>query len=261
MRIHIIYLLSVFSLALSAQPKVVAHRGASQMAPENTVASVQMAYLMNADAAEIDVYLSADEEVMVNHDKNTYRTSAGTSDYLIAETNSDVLSQVDVGAWKDPKFKGETMPFLRDILVLVPAGKRLVIEIKCGPEIIPALQKVIAESGKLEQCDFISFSWETICQVHTAFPNNASYFLKMMPFRLRKSMKDAAEVGLTGVNLYYKIINKRRMAYAQELGLDVWCWTVDAPKVFNKMKKLGLSAITTNCPSLYTSNKYRLPSE
>ena len=250
----------VTSVLLSAQVKVIANRGASRLAPENTVASAQLAYQLNADAVEVDVYLSVDDEVMVNHDKNTYRTSAGKTDYVLSETRSDLLNSVDVGAWKSLKYKGEKLPYLRDILALVPEGKRLVIEIKCGSEIIPALKQVLDESGKIAQCDFISSSWETIQQVHIEFPQNPCFYLKMYPWGLEKKMREVAEIGLSGVNLYYKIINKRRMALAQDLGVDVWCWTVDKPRDFVKMKKLGLVAITTNCPSLFTYSDFRLPS-
>lgn len=259
MRISLTLLLWAFIVLATAQVRIIAHRGASRLAPENTIAAVQLAYQLNADAVEVDVQLTADDEVMVHHDKTTYRCSGGTSDYVLAETHSTTLNQVDVGHWKDPKFKGEMLPYLRDVLLLVPEGKRLVIEVKCGPEIIPALQQVLAESGKQAQCDFIGFSWETICLIHDAFPDNAAYFIRKMPWRLKKKMQEAAAVGLTGVDLHYKTVNKRRITLAQEMGLDLICWTLDKPRDVKKMKKLGLSAITTNCPSLYTVNKYRLP--
>lgn len=240
-----------FSVGLMAQVKLIAHRGASYIAPENTLASVRLAYELGADAAEVDVYLSADHYVMVNHDKTTRRTSAGQYNYNIAKTDAATLNQVDVGTWKDPKYACETLPYLRDVLALVPQGKQLVVEIKCGPEIIPALTKVINESAKIEQCLFISFSWKTICAVHTAFPDNECYYLKMMKPGLKSKMKKAAAEGLSGVNLYHKIIDKKISAYAESLGLDLFCWTVDEPDDFRRMEQLGVVGLTSNRPSLF----------
>ena len=81
---------------------LVAHRGASFLAPENTVASAQLAWELGADAVEVDVYLSKDGVIMVNHDKDTKRT--GGESWVIAETESVQLRKLEVGSYKDKKY-------------------------------------------------------------------------------------------------------------------------------------------------------------
>jgi glycerophosphoryl diester phosphodiesterase len=248
---NIIITLSIIliSVPVIAQNYYIAHRGASYLAPENTVASAKLAWELGADAVEIDVHLSADNRVMVIHDSDTKKTSMGESNYVISETKSDVLRKLDVGSFKDDKYIGEKIPFVEEILETVPKDKTLVIEIKCGEEVLPALVKAIDQSGKADQLVFISFGWETIQQTKKTFPLNKCYYLRMNPVGLKTKMKEAAEFGLDGVNLYHKIINKNVMKLSDELSLEVLTWTVDDPETVKRLNKLGVYKITTNRPA------------
>ncbi|MDA3818126.1 MAG: glycerophosphodiester phosphodiesterase family protein, partial [Prolixibacteraceae bacterium] len=122
-----------------AQNTFIAHRGASYLAPENTLASAKLAWELGVDAVEVDVYLSADNRVMVIHDKTTKRTSGDGTNYKVAKTNSDVLRTIDVGSYKSEKYSGEKIPFIEEIIETVPDKKTLVIEIKYGAEVLPVL--------------------------------------------------------------------------------------------------------------------------
>lgn len=247
-QINLLTMLLFVSVALSAQNYYIAHRGASYFAPENTLASVKKAWELGADAAEIDIHLSADNRVMVIHDANTKRTSMGKSQLEIAGSTSEELRKIDVGTFKSEAFAGEKIPFIEEILQTIPEGKTLVIEIKCGPEVLPTLQKAINESGKINQLVFISFGWETILETQKVFGNNQCYYLKMLPFGLNRKMKLAAQNGLAGVNLYHGIVNKRVIKKAEKLDIEVLAWTVDDVKTAKKLNKLGVQKITTNRP-------------
>lgn len=233
---------------VNAQNTFIAHRGASYMAPENTLASAKLAWELGVDAVEVDVYLSADNRVVVIHDKTTKRTSGGQANYKVAKTNSDVLCGVDVGAYKSDKYAGEKIPYIEQIIKTVPEGKTLVVEIKCGAEILPALKKAVGQSGKKGQIVFISFGWKTILETQKVFPENKCYYLKMFSAGLARRMRLAAKNGLTGVNLNHKIINSKVMQRANELGLEVLAWTVDEPAEAKRLNGLGVTKITTNRP-------------
>lgn len=239
---------------LTAQVQIIAHRGASHIAPENTLASVKLGYELNADAVEIDIYLSADNEVMVHHDKTTKRTSGGKTNYNISKTAADTLHSIDVGTWKHEKYATERLPYLRDVLALVPEGKRLIIEIKCGTEVIPALIQVVEESGKMTQCDFISFGWKTISEVHAAFPENDCYYIKVKTWRIKGLINKTSEAGLAGLTLHHKRVNKRVIRLAKQADVAIYCWTVDKSEDFQRMEKLGVIGITTNRPDLFVGN-------
>ena len=232
---------------LMAQTSIIAHRGASFLAPENTVVAAKLAWELGADAVEIDVHLSKDKRVMVNHDKTTHKT--GGKNFLVKNTSSADLRKLDVGKWKSDEYAGEKIPFVEEVIETVPSGKTLVIEIKCGSEVLPALKKAVETSDKLNQIVFISFGWKTIVDTKAMFPKNACYWLSGTGIGLNKRMKQSAEIGLDGVNLKYSVINEKVMKRAEKLELDVLSWTIDDPKEAARLINLGVSGITTNRPA------------
>jgi len=245
-------IISIFLLAIgfqvSSQQMFIAHRGASYLAPENTVAAANLAWELGADAVEVDVHLSKDNRVMVIHDKDTKKTCSGKKNLVIAKTPSILLRDLDAGIWKGEEFKGEKIPFLREIIETVPEGKTLVVEIKCGSEVLPAIQRCVERSGKLEQIVFISFGWETIVDTKEQFPGNKCYWLSALKPGLKKKIRQAAELGLEGINLRHSIIDKNMVALAQENNLEVLTWTVDDPEEAKRLTDLGVTGITTNRP-------------
>ncbi len=249
MRIFIIIAVILqFSLFTKAQTLVIAHRGSSFLAPENTISSAKLAWEQNADAVECDIYLTKDNRVMVMHDSDTKRTTGQS--HKLAGTNSDVLRTLDAGVWKDPKYKGEKIPFLDELIATVPEGKKLVVEIKCGPEIFPFLKKIVKSSGKKKQLVFIAFDWETIVKAKRLFAKNACYWLSSSATSVEQKLPDIKKNKLDGVNLYNKIVNKDLMLKAQSAGVTVLSWTIDDPDEAKRLVQLGISAITTNRPDL-----------
>ncbi|MEW6306614.1 MAG: glycerophosphodiester phosphodiesterase family protein, partial [Verrucomicrobiota bacterium] len=115
-------LLAGFS-ATSGAVEIIAHRGASYDAPENTMASVKLGWKQKADGVEIDIWLTKDGKIILLHDENTKRTTG--VDKKVHEQTFDELRRQDAGSWKDPKFKGEKLPTLDEVLKTVPKGKRL----------------------------------------------------------------------------------------------------------------------------------------
>ena len=111
---------------MSLPVEIIAHRGASHAAPENTLAAARLAWSENADAMEADFRLTADGQIVALHDETTRRV-AGTA-HVVAETSLAELQQLDVGRWKDPQFAGESPPTLGQLLETVPEGKRFLAE-------------------------------------------------------------------------------------------------------------------------------------
>jgi len=247
MKLHFTLIAFLMVQNISAQ-KIIAHRGASYLAPENTVASAKLAWQLGADAVELDIYLSKDNRIMVIHDKDTKRTCSEKKNHIIEKTPSMVLRDLDAGSWKGDEFKGEKIPFLKEIIETMPDGKNVVVEIKCGSEVLPALKRCIEKSGKSSQIIFISFGWETILNTQKEFPNNRCYWLHYSKIGLGKKMKQAAENGLAGVNLKHSIIDKEIIEMAKENNLEVLAWTVDDPVRAKELTEIGVTGITTNRP-------------
>lgn len=226
--------------------EIIAHRGASYLAPENSVASSKLAWELGADAVECDIYLSADNRIMVNHDGTTKRTSG--KDYTIKNTPSDTLRKLDIGFLKDPKYKGEKIPFLEEIIQAVPAGKELVVEIKCGSEVLPELKKTINSYGKDRRFVFIGFDFQTISDTKKAFPQNPCYWLCSNADLLKKNLPLVPKAGLEGISLSWNIISKEVVNEAGKLNLELFSWTVDNPEEAKRLISYGVKGITTNRP-------------
>ena len=148
------YSLIIGASGCTRSVEIIAHRGASHLAPENTMASVMLGWEKGADV-EVDVYLTKDNRIVAIHDETTKRT-AGV-ELKVAEMTSQELRKLDVGSFKSEEFAGEPIPFLADIVETIPPGRKLYIEIKCGQEILPFLQQLLAESGKMSQVVIIGF--------------------------------------------------------------------------------------------------------
>ena len=235
-------------LNMTAQNTFIAHRGASFLAPENTVAAAKLAWELGADAVEVDIHLSKDNRIMVIHDKDTKRTCSGKKNLTVADSPSTLLRDLDAGIWKDPKYKGEKIPFLTEIIETVPTGKTLVVEIKCGSEVIPPLVREIEKCKKKEQIVFIAFDWKTMVEVKKTFPQNKCYWLSSSKNGLHKKIVESAENGLDGVNLQYSIIDEEIVKIAKANKLEVLSWTVDDPAEAKRLTELGVTKITTNRP-------------
>lgn len=138
--------LSLSQTAAAPNPLVIAHRGSSAQAPENTLPAFQLAWAQGADGIEADFQLTKDGHIVCFHDKDTERL-AGRQLALAAATLEE-LRQFDVGSiqpqaaeralrsWNDEKYKIVRIPTIAEVFATVPRGKKIFIEIRCGPAII-----------------------------------------------------------------------------------------------------------------------------
>ncbi|PID91393.1 MAG: glycerophosphodiester phosphodiesterase [Bacteroidetes bacterium] len=237
-------------LAQSGQEiSFVGHRGASYLAPENTQASISLAWELGADAAECDIMLSSDQQVLLFHDKNTKKLTG--SSYEVAETPWSVLKELRILP-KDSHRKGyekETIPLLSTILSDLPDKRMLVIEIKTGPEIIPHLKPILEKYWKRGEISFISFNLESVLEAKANWPKVPCYYLSMFKKDLKKQLPVLVAHHIDGVDLRHSMIDVEVMKECTEAGMEVWCWTVNDPAVALKMKNLGVTAITTDRPA------------
>jgi glycerophosphoryl diester phosphodiesterase len=239
---------------------VVAHRGASFDAPENTLASERLAWRQQADVVENDIHLTKDGKIIVCHDKTTKRTT-GHEGTITAMTQAE-LRALDAGKWKGPQFAGEKLPTLEEQLALIPAGKRMFVEIKVGPEILPELERVLQRAGATpERVTFISFVYESLQEVRKRLPGYRTQYLvgyrkpdakktdvKPQP-TLDAIIAQAKAAGLTGLDLQSTWpLTAADTAKIRAAGLELHVWTVDDPAVARHWIALGAQSITTNRP-------------
>jgi glycerophosphoryl diester phosphodiesterase len=247
-------LLLALLIATAAQgAEIIAHRGASHDFPENTVAAFQRAWQDGADAVEIDIYLTKDGKIAVIHDKTTKRTTGVA--LKIADSTLAELQQLDAGTWKGAAWKGERIPTLAQAIATVPSGKRLFIEIKCGPEVLPELGRVIKESGRpAAELVLIGFNYETMQQAKEQFPQLTVYWVGASKKRAKgkipsidELISEAKAAHLDGLDLsYHFVLDRAAIARVHQAGLKLFIWTVNDAHVAQALVALGVDGITTD---------------
>ncbi|MBI1375519.1 MAG: glycerophosphodiester phosphodiesterase [Phycisphaera sp.] len=240
-------------------PLIVGHRGASHDAPENTLASFRLAFERGADAVEGDYYLTADGHVVCIHDKSTKRTAGGV-DLDVAHSTLEELRKLDVGAWKDPKYAGQRIPTLDEVLAVIPPGKRIVIEIKVGPEIVPAMQRAIAASSVTpDRVIFIAFDPEAIAACRELMPQAAACWITSFKQDKKSGawsptaddvLKTLRRIDATGLDCQAAdCVDATMVKKLRDAGMALHCWTVDDPAVARRFTALGFDSLTTNRPA------------
>ncbi|MFN7141995.1 MAG: glycerophosphodiester phosphodiesterase [Limisphaerales bacterium] len=255
-RAVVITSLMALSVSASFAVEIIAHRGASYDAPENTMSAMKLAWKQKADAIELDIHLSKDGRIVMMHDFDTRRI--GGVNKKIVDQTWDELQQLDVGAWKDRKFRGERIPTLTSVLKTIPRGKRALIEIKVGPEILPELEREMKASGKKpEQLAIITFRYDTAVAAKERFPAHKVYFLHgynrskttgELP-KLDELIQRAKAGNLDGLDLSYKFpIDRAFVQKVKDAGLEFYTWTVNEPEVAQTHVEVGVDGITTDRP-------------
>jgi glycerophosphoryl diester phosphodiesterase len=250
----------VLLLAAAAMPQLVAHRGASAAAPENTVAAFRAAWREGADAIENDWRLTRDGHPVCLHDTRVDRTTDGKG--AAAELTFEQVRALDAGRWKGERWAGEKVPTLGEMLAAVPPGKRTFLDVKAGPEIVPALAAEIeAASIPAERVAIIAFDSRVIAAAKKALPRIKAYWLYAFERtggkwsatadelieQLRASGADGLDVGLTADTA--AVVNAELAGKLAAAGLELLVWTIDDPALARKARDLGARAITTNTPA------------
>jgi len=236
---------------------IIAHRGASFDAPENTLASVQMAWEQGADAVEIDVRMTRDGRIVLMHDKDAART--GGVKKLVADMTFSEIRGLDVGGWKGERWAGERAPELQEVLAVVPGGRVLFVEIKCGAEIVAPLIEALSKAG-------FSGDRAAIMSFHPRVLKKVVRTLKEMPVYLLADVAPAAppsyweptldemvhmarDIGAKGLSVRDRpVVDNTFAARLRGEGLRCFVWTVDDPERAKQLLEAGADGIVTNRP-------------
>lgn len=259
MRKFVVLLVSLLAMPSVSAQVIVAHRGASYAAPENTLAAFKLAWEELADGVEGDFYFTRDQQIVCIHDADTKRT-AGIKK-VVAESTLEELRQLEYGEWKDAKFAGEPIPTFAEVLQSVPEGKQFIIELKTGPEVVPLLKREIDRlQPDLSKLWIISFKADTIAQCKQVLPSVKAHWLTgfkqdRLDGSWHPSVEQVAETlakcqadGL-GVQGRREVVNEAFIDQLRSSGLtEFHVWTIDDPVDAEYFQRLGACGITTNKP-------------
>ncbi len=233
---------------------VIAHRGASSRAPQNTLAAFEKAIELGADMVELDVHLSKDGRIVVMHDSTVDSTTDGSG--KISEMTLEEIKNLDAGSHFDEEFSGERVPTLEEVLELTEDEIGLNIELKTRSEENEGLEeKVLNLLDKYDTTETVmisTFSFDSAKKVNDI---NANIPVGLLYLTLPLTAWHAKRIHkkrpwADAAHPWHWTIGERHVRKIHELGVDVNVWTVDSERNIKKMIDHGVDGIITNKPEL-----------
>jgi len=233
------------------RPLIFAHRGANQVAPENTLPAFQAAVDLGADGVELDVQYTSDGHLVVFHNPSLEKTSDGTG--RVTSHTLEELRKLDAGSWFDPKFAGTPIPTLDEVLDLL-RGKLLInIELKSLEPVTIGIGKDVVAAVRAhdmaEQVVISSFNPFALRRAKGAGPEIECALLldadlpAWMRWDLTRRFSKA-----DGLHPATRMVDPGYLARARKMGLPVRVWTVNEEADIRRLIDLGVDAIITDVP-------------
>ena len=245
---------------LNGRPLVIAHRGNSAGAPEQTLAAFEQAVELGADMIEADVRRSRDGRLVLVHDAKLDRTTDGHGP--VAETRFDELRRLDAGSWFDQKFAGQRIPTLDELFELAHAGRiGLCLEVKGDTvedyiSIAEEVAREIARRDRLHLDVLASFDHRCLALAVSAVPG-----LRAAPDRLPERgpadgaalVEQATAVGATIIQHHHEDLTRPAVDETHRAGVDVWAWPPETASEIERAITLGADALMGDDVALIVS--------
>ena len=235
------------NVGIISRTQVTAHRGFSKVAPENTMPAFQAAIDCGADYIELDIQLTADEQLVVIHDDKLDRTTNGKG--LVEKRTYEQLKKLSAGSWfsEDGEFDDVEIPLFSDVLELTGNDIMLNIEIKKSGDPKKTAEKaveLIEEYGIVNSCYVTSFSYPALKKVKQLNPKIKTAFIA----NLATATSYAQLPYIDAVSMNYLFVNQSVVNSAHHHGKRIFVWTVDRQSEMQKMMALGVDNIITDRP-------------
>jgi glycerophosphoryl diester phosphodiesterase len=226
-------------------PEIIAHRGNSHAAPENTIAALRSAIEERADAVEIDVQMTKDGELVLMHDRSLLRT-CGVNAY-VSELNYREMEHLDAGSWFSPAFQGERIPTLTQALDACRGELNVMIEVKNqrGKEQAIA-EKIVTETieaGMEQNVIVASFSPEVLEEVKKRSASIATCLILRFAYGDIANMEEADLF-----SIHAQFVQRSVIRFVKQSGKALVVWTVNEGSQLAAMRDLGVDAVITDRP-------------
>ena len=228
------------------QPTVIiAHRGASAVAPENTLAAFNLAAEQRADFVELDVQESADGQIVVAHDSDLMKV--GGNAIKIWDGDAATLRAIDIGSFKDARFSSERVPTLAEALAACKGRCRVIVELKSyghNQQLVERVAKIVEEAGMENDCVYMSLDHEMVRRMKALRP---SWKVGLL---VAKAMGDLTELKADFLAVEARMATRRFIRRAHNAGQDVYIWTVNDPAWMLVALSRGVDGLITDRPDL-----------
>jgi glycerophosphoryl diester phosphodiesterase len=224
---------------------VIAHRGSSAAAPENSLAAFRLAVEQDADFIEFDVQESVDGEVVVMHDSDLMRV--GGSPLKVWEANAADLRAVDIGSRTAPRFSAERVPTLAETLAVSKGGSRVVVELKSYGHDERLEEKVVAiveAAGMVNDSIFMSLDHAMVRKIKQLRPSWRAGVL------VAKAIGDLTSLGADFLAVEARLATRAFVRQAHRAGQDVYVWTVNDPAWMLAAMSNGVDGLITDKPDV-----------
>ena len=238
--------------------QIIGHRGASAVAPENTMAAFREALAVGADGIEFDVRLTRDGVPVVIHDSTLRRT--GGIPRRVADLTWDEISKVDVGSWFGKSFANETVPSLAELFTLFQTNNStLYLEMKSdstsdqralAEACVRAIEEHLLQERVVVEC-FQLPAIKIIKEINPEIKTVALFepaFTNPSVLSDQRIINQAMEVGAAALALHHRLARESLVQKAKAAGLHVAVWTVDDPAWIERARAVGIDALITNNP-------------
>lgn len=231
-------------------PLVIAHRGASGEAPENTLAAFQLALEQGCDAIELDIHLSADGQLIVCHDDDIRRTTSGEG--LIGKMTADELKQFDAGIKFHETYAGETIPLLDEVFDLVPDHIVINVEIKNIPMYYSGIEnkllELLVKRQRLNSVVVSSFDHRHIEKLKRMNSDVQVGLLYHARLAHHRKYAESLAVPIYSLHPNFETLDEADVHDANEHGLNIYPFTVNREEDMKKLIEWGISGLITDYP-------------
>ncbi|PCK22328.1 glycerophosphodiester phosphodiesterase [Bacillus pumilus] len=236
---------------------IIAHRGSSSTAPENTIAAFDLAVQQGADYIELDIQLTMDQHVAVIHDDTVDRTTDGSGP--VRNYTLDQLKKLDAGSWFDERYAKERIPTLQEILERYSQRIGILIEIKHPKRQIGIEKAVVDIINRFSYSRHImvqSFDDTALQRIKADAPSLRTAFI-MKPSALKLTKRKLAVYSSFAdcLNMKKTMINRWWIDRIHSFGMDVFIWTVKDQKTANRIKKYPIDGVVTDHPPFFQKKK------
>jgi len=231
-------------------PVVIAHRGASNLAPENTIAAVKKAVSVGAMAIEFDVRRTSDKKLILMHDTTLARTTNGRG--RVRSTSWSYISGLSAGGWFNTSFQDEGVPLFADALKALGPDAVAAVELKTAEPLLIDLRTAISEQGATGRIVIFSFKVKQIVDTRRLLPNTPALLL-VDPDRFSGAYSDqliasSISVAPDAIGLNESGVTEAIVKRFHTANIPVFVYTVDDPRRVEQMVQMGVDGIISNRP-------------